>query len=200
MRNTIHKWNPNLNQISTLEEIDLVNLDMYGILDATFSGLTSLKVLNLAHNRMTGTLPDIFASLPNLEVIQLSDNKFEGSLPPSLPLLPKLKYLEGFNNAFTGSVPVVTSQEIYGIDFSSNKMSGTFPSAYFSETSFPKFLFLNINFNEIDIPQHCIRYAICYKETMIDTVDGDSIASLDAATKTIISNALDTYKQAEIAF
>ena len=69
MRNTIHKWNPNLNQISTLEEIDLVNLDMYGILDATFSGLTSLKVLNLAHNRMTGTLPDVFASLPNLEVI-----------------------------------------------------------------------------------------------------------------------------------
>ena len=46
-RNTIYQWNKNIHQISSLEEINFVNLDMTGFLDSSLNNLRKLKKLNL---------------------------------------------------------------------------------------------------------------------------------------------------------
>lgn len=41
-KNTIYKWNPKIHEMSALEELNFVNLDMFGVLDSTFHLLTKL--------------------------------------------------------------------------------------------------------------------------------------------------------------
>lgn len=79
-------------------------------------------------------------------------NNFEGDLPTTLTSLTKLQYLESFDTYFTGSVPVIPSVRLQGVDFSNNKLTGDFPFEYFNQFNFPKFWFLNINFNYIPLP------------------------------------------------
>ena len=49
-RNTIYKWNPKIHEIRSLEEINFVNLDMFGILDSSFHNLVKLRKINLSQN------------------------------------------------------------------------------------------------------------------------------------------------------
>ena len=58
---------------------------------------------------------------------------------------------------------IIESEALTGIELSNNRLSGDFPSEYFVENKFHSLVFVNLNFNLIDIPTHCLRYAICYK-------------------------------------
>mmetsp|Transcript_25981 Transcript_25981/g.29995 ORF Transcript_25981/g.29995 Transcript_25981/m.29995 type:complete len:154 (+) Transcript_25981:927-1388(+) len=57
-RNTISAWNPKLNELHFLEELNFVYLDMSGTLDSTFCNLARLRVINLTNNKMSGALPN----------------------------------------------------------------------------------------------------------------------------------------------
>mmetsp|Transcript_15083 Transcript_15083/g.13238 ORF Transcript_15083/g.13238 Transcript_15083/m.13238 type:complete len:211 (-) Transcript_15083:103-735(-) len=157
-KNTITNWNSNIHNLLFLEEINFINLEMSGSLDSTFTNMVKIKVINLTKNLLSGTLPDTFGSLPDLEFLQLSHNTFSGTIPVSLNALTKLKFVELNNNAFTGSAPIFLSQELIGLEISDNSLSGSFPISYFSATSYLKLEFINVLFNQIIVPDHCLKY------------------------------------------
>ena len=153
-RNTIYKWNQNIHNLGFLEEINFLNLEMQGTLDSTFNNLSKLRVINLSRNNMTGSLPNTFNQMPNLEVVQLSDNQFDGDIPSTLAALEYLKIVELNDNGFTGTIPTFVSQHLTGLEFSSNSLSGSFPTEYFVSNSYPKLDFVNANFNNFAVPSH----------------------------------------------
>ena len=164
---------------------------MGGTLDSTFGNLKNLRIINLTDNIMSGNLPDVFDQIPNLEIIQISGNQFSGSIPSTIISLQNLKILEMNDNLFSGTIPIIQSQQITGIELSSNKFSGDFPSGYFTTSQFPNLKFINVNFNSVVVPDHWKRYAYCFKNTLTDTVDGNKIASLDSQTEATITAADD---------
>ncbi|CAI2362792.1 unnamed protein product [Moneuplotes crassus] len=199
-KNTISAWNPKIHELVNLEEINFINLGMTGTLDITFNNLASLKSANLGYNTFTGSLPDNFGNMPNLENFQISHSSLSGNLPASLSTLQKLKFVELDNNQFTGSAPILTSPELVGLELSDNQLSGSFPSTYFSTTSYLKLEFVNVLFNSIVVPNHCLKYVYCFKNVMIDTIDGDTITTLDSGTTTFINSAEATEEEDVIEF
>ena len=190
-KNTITTWNPKIHTLKYLEEINFTNLNMNGTLDTTFGNLQRLRAINLSSNIMSGDLPDVFDKMPNLEIIQIPGNQFSGNIPPTLIALQNLKFVEMNDNLFTGTIPIIQSQQITGVEFSSNQFSGDFPTDYFSTSNYLKLKFVNVNLNNITMPDHCLRYVYCFKNTLIDTVDGNSITSIDTNTVDIINSADD---------
>ena len=199
-KNTITTWNPKIHELMLLQEINFMYLDMTGTIDVTFNNLVKLRAINLTKNLLSGSLPDNFSNMPALEYIQLSFNDFSGSIPTSLIGLQKLKFIEITNNQLAGAIPIITSQELYAIDLTSNSLSGDFPMEYFSTTSYPKLQYVNANLNNIAMPSHCLQYVYCFKDVLNNMEDGDIIATLDEATKTLINSATDVEVEAEIQF
>ena len=199
-KNTITIWNSKIHECLFLEEINFINLQMSGTLDISFNNLKRLKIINLTFNNMSGALPDNFGNMPLLEYVQLSHNSFSGNIPLTLISLPKLKFVELNSNQFTGSAPVFLSQELVGLELSDNSLTGAFPLAYFSVATYQKLEFINVLFNGIVVPEHCLKYMYCFKNAMIDTIDGDLMATLNATTKSFIEAADITKKVDLIEF
>lgn len=153
-RNTIYKWNSKIHSLEFLEEINFVNLEMFGTLDSTLTNLQRLRVLNISKNNMTGTIPDNFDMMPDLEVLELGDNRFEGSIPSTLIDLTKLRIVTLNDNKFTGTIPIFQSEMLAGLDFTNNSLSGSFPEDYFVATSYHKLEYVNANFNGFEVPDH----------------------------------------------
>ena len=57
--NTIYYFNCTLlSKLTSLEEINMVHLNMHGIVDSSIGSLTNLKYLNLANNLLSNSIPD----------------------------------------------------------------------------------------------------------------------------------------------
>ena len=59
--NTVYNFDSQIfSELTELEEINLVNLDMQGSINADFvKNCKKLRTLNLSHNRIEGELPNI---------------------------------------------------------------------------------------------------------------------------------------------
>jgi hypothetical protein len=189
-KNTITTWNPKIHFLPHLQELNFMHLDMSGSLDSTLANLSQIRHLNLNFNLLSGSLPDVFDSFINLEYLQLAHNSFSGDIPASLVPLLKLRYLEMNNNQLTGSVPILLSQELVGIELTENLLSGSFPMEYFT-SGYDKLDFVNINLNDITMPDHWSKYVYWFKNVMNGLEDGDSIVTLDAATQAFIDSAAE---------
>ena len=171
-----------------LEELNLSKVEMSGALSkgaglsTNILGLKRLKFLNLSNNRLKGPIVDEegWADFTQLEMIELQNNRFTGEIPRNWAYLTELTYVNLSNNTFTGTIPVLRgAQKLEGIDFGSNTLADDFPWAYFAEDSFQKLEFINVNFNpKVKVPESCIRFAYCYKRTLMTTGDGNQIHRL----------------------
>ena len=105
--------------------------------------------------------------MSELRLVQLGFNQFSGEIPSSMTHLQKLEVLELNSNKFTGSIPILGSQLLVGLDVSDNELSGDFPGAYFTSDSYIHLDYINVNFNNLLVPQHCIRYSFCFKRKLV---------------------------------
>jgi hypothetical protein len=92
-RNTIYLWNSKvISQLTNLEEINMQNLNMTGVVGDSLLNLVNLKYLNLGYNILFGTLPDVigWSNLQKLEFIEIMQNDFTGPIPSAWSQLPNL--------------------------------------------------------------------------------------------------------------
>lgn len=76
-RNTIYIWNGNvISQLKLLEEINLQNLYMQGIVGNSLLNLVNLKYLNLGYNKLSGSLSNSsdWYYLKELRFIEIMQN------------------------------------------------------------------------------------------------------------------------------
>ncbi|KAG6492604.1 hypothetical protein ZIOFF_047569 [Zingiber officinale] len=70
----------NMNQMASLEELDLSNNQFGGSIPYSVSHMAKLELLNLAHNQLRGRLDDIFQGLSKLTTIKRRKNLIEENL------------------------------------------------------------------------------------------------------------------------
>ncbi|XP_052486470.1 receptor-like protein 34 isoform X2 [Gossypium raimondii] len=118
-----------------LQDIDLADNSLEGILPKEIGNLTMLNTLHL-HNNMIEGIPEQIGDLLNLETFGLSSNQLKGHLPSSIGIIPhqignlvnleifnihsnmlkghlpsfnnltRLRTLRLFNNSLTGDIPI----------------------------------------------------------------------------------------------
>lgn len=122
---------PDLPFASLMQQLDLTNCSLGGVLPVNLAQLTELVFLSLAHNRFTGTIPPAWGSLVfqgsgtllgggvpgNLNVLLLSNNMLEGELPEQI-LAPSFVYTSGDCRA-------AGAASLSVLDVSSNRLNGT---------------------------------------------------------------------------
>lgn len=140
-------------ELSNLETLSLINLQMTGTLPPHLRGLKTLRQLDLSGNQISGSLPgqmgqlsqleslvleqnNLGGSLPsqmglwsNLEVLYLQGNNITGTLPSEIGSLASLAYWKAEDNSFLGSVPsqigLLTS--LVNLQWNGNDMTGALP-------------------------------------------------------------------------
>ena len=108
-RSTIYYWDSTImKQMTSLQEINMQHLMMYGPLKDSFLNLVNLRYLNLGYNNLSGPITDSSAwgNLIYLKSIELMSNRIGGLMPTYWNSLPSLEYIDISYNNFTG--PIVT--------------------------------------------------------------------------------------------
>ncbi|KAK8914352.1 Receptor-like protein kinase HSL1 [Platanthera zijinensis] len=104
--NTPCNWTGILCSSSSVNSINLSNLNIAGPFPSDLCKLPNLSFLSLSFNYINSSLP--FSSLlpcTSLTHLDLSQNLLVGLLPSSLPSLPLLQYLDLSGNNFSGNIP-----------------------------------------------------------------------------------------------
>ena len=100
-----------LEVFSELEELDLSDSSLRGILPDVFDRLSRLRILkisgsySLTGNRITGPLPNSLYQATNLETLVIARQKLLGSISTDISNLINLKFLDLQSNELTGSIP-----------------------------------------------------------------------------------------------
>ena len=126
-----------LENLSTLEILDLSNNALRGEIPASLNKLSNLVKLNLSGNALSGEIPAALgklsgprgqeAKLKNLEYLDLSDNSLRGQIPPELGNLKSLEVLDLSKNRLTGEIPASLAglPNLHGLYLAEEKESGT---------------------------------------------------------------------------
>ncbi|BBN03281.1 hypothetical protein MPTK1_2g22270 [Marchantia polymorpha subsp. ruderalis] len=91
---------PGLNDVQSLEYLDLSFNQFEGGLPPDISLQSSLKRLGLADNQLSGSVPSLSAMV-SLEYLDLSSNLFTGAFPSNVTLLSNLTRLNVADNGFS---------------------------------------------------------------------------------------------------
>jgi Leucine-rich repeat (LRR) protein len=93
--------------------------------------LSALQELNLADNRLTGVIPAELGQLGALRTLGLGGNQLSGSIPPELGQLGALTHLYLENNQLSGSIPAELGQlgALAHLSLQNNQLSGRIPAA-----------------------------------------------------------------------
>ena len=89
-----------------VNQLNLPNNNLAGILPAALGNLPALQRLDLHGNDLAGPLPAALGNLSALQYLDLSTNQFTGALPLTLGNLAALQTLDLHNNTLTGALPV----------------------------------------------------------------------------------------------
>ncbi len=136
-----------------LEQLNLGQNNLTGIIPSEIVGLTELQVLYLPGNDLTGLIPDGFTRLSELRGLRLGDNSLSGSIPQELGNLSNLEWLSLFRNSLTGSIPpsIGNLSNLKHLNLESNSLSGPIPMELGSLSSL-EWLGLRDNFLTGSIP------------------------------------------------
>lgn len=120
---------PNLNPIRYLQEIDLRDNSISGLVTNQFSELMNLRLLILSNNTITGRIDKLEINSKKIEGIFLASNKLEGELPEFTDNWNKLYWLSLSNNNLTGNIPKSISKltNLSDIGFQYNQLTGILP-------------------------------------------------------------------------
>lgn len=158
-----------LTKLSSLKELSLVSLGLWGPLPHKINRFWSLEVLNISSNQMYGNIPDSISTLKNLKTLVLANNLLNGTVPDltSLQNLENLDLGNNFlgpkfpsfsenlvslilrNNSLRSEIPSVFVKllKLQTLDVSSNKLVGPIPPFIFSLQSIE---YLNLAQNQLN--------------------------------------------------
>ena len=121
-----------------VQEIDLDNLGLTGVIPAAMSELSALTVLHLGRNDLTGSIPTTLGDLTALVELRLNTNELTGSIPTALGRLANLEYLslafngttDGSRAGLTGPIPAVLGNlsNLRFLNLSANSLNGAIPA------------------------------------------------------------------------
>lgn len=137
--------------IENARKLESLLLDSTGIDD--LDGLENaihLRELGLRFNELTGFLPTELATLRNLETLSLSENGFSGLLPTYLEKMTNLKKLRIGSNVLSGPLLDFNGMpNLYSLDLSENKLTGTIPQAFLSDVPSDTSIVVDLSSNSI---------------------------------------------------
>ena len=165
------------NQLTALENLELMRNNLSGSLPGFLSQLTNLKHISLSSNNFSGSIPGSWSSLVNLETLilnnmslsgpipiqlgqlsnlvhlNLNNNNLNGSIPTGLDRLSKLKHLSLEKNGLTGAIPgsLGSLSNLQYLWLADNALTGTIPGS-FDKLSKLRQLNLKNNLLDGDIP------------------------------------------------
>jgi Leucine-rich repeat (LRR) protein len=137
------------NEISTLPELDRLELAVNGLVSSipsTIANLTKLVVLDLEANNLTGNpFGNGLLDLPILKQVFLSSNSFTGSIPSDIGSLTLLEEFWIAGNELMGSIPtgIGSLTELKSVFLYDNRLDGTLPSEIASLTGLTNFQIQN---------------------------------------------------------
>lgn len=162
------------NAADRVEELKLIDNNLYGELPVEIGSLTELKLLAISGAdfsptarslsgdlSLTGTIPIQIGNLLKLEHLDLSNNWFEGSIPQSLGKLSKLKHLDlsygpvdvtfDPNGFLSGSIPVELGNlsDLEYLDLARQSLSGAIPGVL---GNLSQLKYLNLENNDLSGP------------------------------------------------
>ncbi|CAI0415784.1 unnamed protein product [Linum tenue] len=121
-----------LDNIRTLEWLDLASNSISGSVPQSIGNLTRLNRLRLARNQLQGEIPAAIENCKDLIALDLSDNNLSGVIPPQIMRLSSLSLLLNLShNQFTGILPyeVGSLTNLETLDLSHNMLSGNIPGS-----------------------------------------------------------------------
>uniref|UniRef100_A0A803MI52 non-specific serine/threonine protein kinase n=1 Tax=Chenopodium quinoa TaxID=63459 RepID=A0A803MI52_CHEQI len=115
-----------------VREIQLLNMNLSGILAPEVGNFTHMQILLLNGNQFSGSVPDELGFLVNLDRLQLDENNLSGAVPKSLANMVNAKHFHLNNNSFSGLLPPEFSQlpKIAHLLLDNNNLSGNLPPEY----------------------------------------------------------------------
>ncbi|KAG0618631.1 hypothetical protein M758_4G079900 [Ceratodon purpureus] len=121
---------PELQNIPSLDYLDLERSSLGGEVPSWLGNWTSLTRLRLWQSQFNGSIPPTLGNLVNLTQLTLERNNLIGPIPQSLAFLKNLKDLALPGNSLTGQIPpdlskLLTSLE--SVTLFTNNMSGPIP-------------------------------------------------------------------------
>ncbi|XP_044463281.1 receptor-like protein EIX1 [Mangifera indica] len=127
----VSDWLQVINTISSLEELNLINCQLYHFPSQPITNLSSLVILHLSENFFEGPIPDALQNLTSLRHLYLSFNSFSSSLPDWLYKLSRLEKFFLPYNSLQGSLgPLGNLTSIKKLYLGYNRFEGGIPVSF----------------------------------------------------------------------
>ncbi len=136
-------------RLNDLEELDLSENRLSGVISRTLCSLANLQSLDLGGNQLSGALPGDLGDLENLQSLDLGGNQLSGTIPEDLGQLENLEALILGNNNLAGPVPADLARlpNLETLTLRGNRLDGEIPDLRaLSDT----LRWLNLEYNELD--------------------------------------------------
>lgn len=151
-----------LNNLCSLEILDLTGMEIIGDMTMLIEGLSSqcarkkLLELNLSQNNFTGALPNSIRRFTSLRMLDISFNNLIGSIPPGIGNLTSLVSLDLSDNDISGHLPteVMHLLSLASLDLSSNRLSGSIPAEIGVLTNLTSLVLRNNTFSGVIREEH----------------------------------------------
>lgn len=137
----------------TIQNIELKDNNLMGIIPSSIGKLVTLKELRISYNNyLKGSIPEEIGLLSNLRVLNLMYNSLSGNIPQSIGLMTNLTAISLSCNNLTGSIPesVCNLSKLYELELYGNKLTGIIPEGL---GKLEGWLHLNWNYLSGPIPE-----------------------------------------------
>ncbi|KAF2318985.1 hypothetical protein GH714_012189 [Hevea brasiliensis] len=151
----IHLEHDFINNLRSVETLDLSACNFEGSNLELFGRLTQLIELRLSHNNFSGQIPSSLQNLKKLLELDLSHNNFNGQIPSSFENLQQLHVLYLQNNNLSGEVPstICKLKSLQILDLSNNSLNGVIPQCLGNFSNALSVLHLGMNNFQGTIPE-----------------------------------------------
>ncbi|MBA0797361.1 hypothetical protein Gohar_008070 [Gossypium harknessii] len=145
---------PDLGQLYHLKILDFMWNDLTGSIPKEIGHLSTLRLLLLNGNNLSGSLPDELGYLQQLDRFQIDQNNLSGQIPKSFANLSSVKHLHFNNNSLSGQIPLELSllSTLLHVLLDTNNLSGYLPSEFSNLPNLRILQLDNNNFSGSDIP------------------------------------------------